>query len=149
MEDGKCSYYRGAKMRGFLSAMMSSLQSWISSENARIKRSDSGSKPQSTSASSGRKSCCGDETMISEVCYLIYRTPIDEAPNWDSPTGGIVVPIGDIYWGLSIGYQRYHIGPHEKLWFCEVTDPGRKALAKFYHKRWEREMNEWMEGAEA
>ena len=66
-------------------------------------------------------------------------------PDWERPTGGLVMPTPDVGYAYAIACERYHYGPHERLWVKEVGEVHDRAMAAMLHKRWEREMNKWME----
>ena len=87
----------------------------------------------------------GEMQADTRLYYLVYRCHIDAIPDWEHPTGGLVMPREDVGLLCGVGYERYHVGREEKLWFLEVRSPQRRALAAFYHRQWEREMRQWLE----
>lgn len=138
-------------MNAFSSVIRSFSRLFRSRESAATRGSDSVSRPRPTSPSSARKSRSERQLKRAEskadtrLFYLVYRVPHGQEPDWDCPVGGLAMPLDDFGLALSVGYERYHIGPHEKLWFLEVRAPQRRALAAFYHRQWEVEMRQWLE----
>ena len=68
-----------------------------------------------------------------------------DTPDWGRPTGGLVMNLSDIPHCYAVAVERYHIGPHERLWIMEVERTHERAMAAMLHKRWEAEMLAWME----
>lgn len=86
--------------------------------------------------------------------FLIYRVRQNKRVNWDKPEGGLVMKPKRICDGLAVAdlglceevaSHRYHCAPDETLMLVEVFDERDQRRAHYLHRKYERDMSDFLE----
>lgn len=91
---------------------------------------------------------------MQQVYFLIFRVRDGKRINWSRPVGGLVmkpkricsgVAVADFGLAEEIASHRYHCAPDENLILAECMEEVDQKKALRLHRRYEREMNEFLD----